>query len=76
MTVKDKLKFLLFLEKNPKHRVMQAHPLTGLFLGLLSWVIGWGLFAYVFPYGFIAVVLSLLVIDVAFLEILHCIFDR
>jgi hypothetical protein len=73
----EKLKFLLFLEKTPRHRVMQN--ISPVFLSLLSLsgflaaIVGFEIMA---KYGFVGFVLYYFAVIISILELPHCFFDR
>jgi Ni,Fe-hydrogenase I cytochrome b subunit len=73
----ERLKFLLFLEKTPKHRVMQN--ISPVFLSLLSlsaFLAGIAGFAILAKYGFVGFVLYYFAVIISVLELPHCFFDR
>ncbi len=73
----EKLKFLLFLEKTPRHRVMQN--ISPVFLSLLSlsaFLAGIAGFAILAKYGFVGFVLYYFAVIISVLELPHCFFDR
>lgn len=73
----ERLKFLLFLEKTPKHRVMQN--ISPVFLSLLSlsaFLAGIAGFAILAKYGFVGFVLYYFAVIIGVLELPHCFFDR
>ncbi len=71
------LRFLLFIEYMPKHRVMDS--INILFLSSLSVIcflaglVGFMVFG---SYGLVGLTLYELVLLVGVLELLHCLFDR
>jgi hypothetical protein len=73
----ERLKFLLFLEKTPNHRVMQN--ISPVFLSLLSlsaFLAGIAGFAILAKYGFVGFVLYYFAVIISVLELPHCFFDR
>jgi hypothetical protein len=73
----ETLRFLLFIEKVPKHRVMEsinilllAFLTVGCFAGGLAGFVVWGYYGF---FGFLFYYVGVLFI---LLESLHCIFDR
>jgi len=74
--LKQLTKFLLFLEDNPKHKVVGAHPLMALAIGYSAWILGFLLFEYLLPHGFIALILGILAVPIVLVESLHCLLDR
>jgi len=74
------LKFLLFQEDNPKHRVFEAHAWQGVFIGLFCWVATGLFFKYAlpiycqlpYPLGVLGFIVSPAFISVAFAMFLHC----
>jgi hypothetical protein len=73
----ERLKFLLFLEKTPKHRVMQN--ISPVFLSLLSisgFLAAIAGFAIIAKYGLVGFALYYFAIVIAILELPHCFFDR
>jgi len=73
----EALRFLLFIEKVPKHRVMES--INILFLAFLSVgcfavaLAGFVVFGY---YGFLAFLSYYVGVLFVLLELLHCFFDR
>jgi hypothetical protein len=73
----ETLKFLLFLEKAPKHKVMQDINLLLLsFLSVGCFLAGIAGFTVLGNYGFVGFMFYYLAFIVGSLELLHCIFDR
>jgi hypothetical protein len=73
----DMLRFLLFIECMPKHRVMDG--INILFLSSLSVICFLaGLFGFMVfgSYGLVGLTLYEFVVLVGVLELLHCLFDR
>jgi hypothetical protein len=73
----DTLRFLLFIEKVPKHRVMEN--ISALFLAFLSigcfaaGLAGFVVWEYYAFFGFLFYYVAVLFV---LLELLHCLFDR
>jgi len=73
----DTLRFLLFIEYMPKHRVMES--INTVFLSSLSVIcflaglIGFMVFG---SYGLVGLTLYEFVVLVGVLELLHCLFDK
>lgn len=73
----ERLKFLLFLEKTPKHRVMQN--ISPVFLSLLSlsgFLAAMAGFEILAKYGFVGFALYYFAVIISILELPHCFFDR
>ena len=73
----ETLRFLLFIEEAPRHKVMQnINPLLLAFLSVgcfLAGIIGLTVLGY---YGFAGFMFYYFALVVGSLEMLHCIFDR
>lgn len=73
----ETLRFLLFIEKAPKHKVMQdINPLLLAFLSVGCFLAGIAGFTVFGSYGFVGFMFYYFAFIVGSLEILHCIFDR
>jgi hypothetical protein len=73
----DTLRFLLFVEKVPKHGVMEDINMLFLaFLSIVSFVAGLAGFIIWENYTFFGFLLYYLGVLVTLLELLHCLFDR
>ena len=73
----DALRFLFFVEKVPKHRVMESINIVFLsFLSIGSFLAGLAGFSVWEFYGFLGFMLYYLGVLVVVLELLHCILDR
>ena len=70
------LKFLLFLEENPKHRVMTVYPFMIVALILGVWISSIVILKVFAPQGLMAVIVGLLALDLSFLEAVHILRDR
>jgi len=73
----EALRFLLFIEKVPKHRVMES--INILFLAFLTvgcFAVGVAGFAIWGYYGFFAFLSYYVGVLFVLLELLHCLFDR
>jgi hypothetical protein len=73
----ETLRFLLFVEKVPKHRVMEN--INILFLGFLSvgcFIVGLGGFVVLVQYTFFEFLFYFVGVLLVLLELLHCLFDR
>jgi len=71
------LRFLFFIEKAPKHKVMQdINPLLLAFLSVGCFLAGIAGFTVLGNYGFVGFMFYYLAFIVGSLEMLHCIFDR
>jgi hypothetical protein len=71
------LRFLLFQEKEPKHRVM--HSINTMLLGLLSlsaFIAAWAGFTIWGNFGFVGFMFYYFAVIVGSLELFHCLFDR
>jgi len=75
--LREVMKFLLFREDAPKHRVvgpdLSAIHVAGMMV--FAFAVGCGA-AYVFTYGFIAMCVYAVSIPFIILEMLHIVFDR
>lgn len=73
----ETLRFLLFIEKAPKHKVMQEiNPLLLSFLSVGCFLAGIAGFTVLGNYGFVGFMFYYFAFIVGSLEMLHCIFDR
>jgi len=73
----ETLRFLLFMEKAPKHKVMQdINPLLLSFLSVGCFLAGIAGFTVLGNYGFVGFMFYYFAFIVGSLELLHCIFDR
>ena len=73
----EALRFLLFIEKVPKHRVMES--ISILFLAFLSigcFAVGLAGFVVWEYYSFFGILFYYVVVLLVLLELLHCLFDR
>ena len=73
----ETLRFLLFIEKAPKHKVMQdINPLLLAFLSVGCFLAAIAGFTVLGNYGFMGFMFYYFAFIVGSLEMLHCIFDR
>lgn len=73
----ERLRFLLFMEEVPKHKVMQnINPLLLAFLGVGCFLAGITGFTVLGNYGFVGFIFYYFAFIVGVLEVLHCVFDR
>lgn len=71
------LRFLFFMEREPKHRVMQnINILLLAFLSISSFLAGWAGFVIWGHFGFVGFMLYYFAAIVGSLELFHCLFDR
>jgi hypothetical protein len=74
--LKQIFKFLLFLEDNPKHKVLEPHSWMAVAIVYASWFLAFVSFAYLLPYGFIALILGIVTVPIVLVETLHVLYDR
>ena len=73
----ERLKFLFFLEKTPKHRVMQnISPVFLSLLSLSSFVAALIGFTILANYGLIGFIFYYFAVIIGIFELPHCFFDR
>ena len=73
----ETLRFLLFIEKAPKHKVIQdINPLLLSFLSVGCFLAGIAGITILGNYGFVGFMFYYFAFTVGSLEMLHCIFDR
>jgi hypothetical protein len=73
----EALRFLLFIEKVPKHRVMESINILLLaFLSIGSFAVGLAGFIVWENYTFFGMLFYYVVVLLVLLEVLHCLFDR
>jgi len=73
----DTLRFLLFIEKVPKHRVMEnINALFLAFLSILCFAAGLAGFVVWEYYAFVGFLFYYVGVLFVLLELLHCLFDR
>ena len=73
----DTLRFLLFIEYMPKHRVMESINIVFLSsLSVICFLAGLVGFMVFGSYGLVGLTLYEFVVLVGVLELLHCLFDR
>jgi len=76
MAFNEILKFLLFLEDEPKHRVLVVHSWMTVAIVFAAWLLSWGMFVFLLPYGLIALILGVMAVPVVLVEALHLLCDR
>jgi len=70
-------RFLLFREKNPKHRVAEnLHPLHAVAVFYFLWIVPTVIFNYFMRIGFIEMCIAECILVLCVLEAMHIIFDR
>jgi hypothetical protein len=73
----EALRFLLFIEKVPKHRVMDDINIVFLaFLSIGCFAVGLAGFAVLVQYSFFGFLFYFVGVLFVLLELLHCLFDR
>jgi hypothetical protein len=73
----DTLRFLLFIEETPKHRVMESINIAFLaFLSIACFAAGLAGFVVWEQYTFFGFVFYYVGVLFVLLELLHCLFDR
>jgi hypothetical protein len=73
----EALRFLLFIEKVPKHRVMESISILFLaFLSIGSFAVGLAGFVVWEYYAFFGILFYYVGVLLILLELLHCLFDR
>lgn len=76
-TLKELIRFVLFREDNPKHRVFALEPSYLVILILSVWGLSWLTFSVIFRLSpLFALFVFPVCVAVCFLEVLHFLFDR